>query len=185
MTHEIVRTVEAQMKRALDATQHDFAKIRTGRASPSALDTIMVDYYGVPTPIPQVGSVSVPEPRQLMISPYDKSLIPAIEKAIINSDLDVNPNNDGNVIRLIFPEMTEDRRKQLVKQVHTRTEDGCVSVRHARRDGLDALKTLEDETDLSEDERKRLEKEIQALTDKYIEQTHELQKKKDEELMTI
>ena len=173
------------MKRALDATQHDFARIRTGRANPSALDTIMVDYYGVQTPIPQVGNVSVPEPRQLMISPFDKSLIPAIEKAIINSDLDVNPNNDGNVIRLIFPEMTEDRRKQLVKQVHTRTEDGCVSVRHARRDGLDALKTLEDETEMSEDDRKRLEKEIQTLTDRFIEQTHELQKKKDEELMTI
>lgn len=185
MVHQTIQDAEEMMKKALEATQHDFARIRTGRASPMVLEAITVDYYGVPTPITQVAGVSVPEPRQLLLNPFDKNLIPEIEKAIMASDLGVTPNNDGQVIRLIFPEMTEDRRKDLVKQVHHRTEDGCVSVRHARREALDSLRKLKEAKDIDEDDEKHLEKEVQQLTDKYIEHTHDLQKKKEEELMSI
>ena len=173
------------MRKALEAMQHDFARIRTGRANPLVLEPIHIDYYGVQTPITQVATVSVPEPRQLLLAPYDKSMIGSIEKAIQASDLGVNPNSDGQTIRLVFPEMTEDRRRDLVKQVNHRTEEGCVSIRHVRRDALDSLKRLKEEKEMGEDEEKRLEKEVQTLTDQYIEHAHELQKKKDEELMQI
>jgi ribosome recycling factor len=141
MTHAVVKEAEDKMKKALEAMQHDFARIRTGRANPMVLEPITVDYYGVQTPITQVATVSVPEPRQLLLAPYDKSMVGTIERAILASDLGVNPNNDGQSIRLIFPEMTEERRKDLVKQVNHRTEEGCVSVRHARREALDQLKS--------------------------------------------
>jgi ribosome recycling factor len=144
-----------------------------------------VDYYGVQTPVSQVATVSVPEPRQLMLSPYDKSMLGTIERAILASDLGVNPNNDGQNIRLIFPEMTEDRRKELVKQVHNRTEEACVSIRHARREAIDLLKKAKEAKEMGEDDEKRYEKEVQTLTDKYIDHAHELQKKKDDELMHI
>ena len=185
MTHAVVKEAEDKMMTALVAMQHDFARIRTGRANPMVLEPITVDYYGVQTPVTQVATVSVPEPRQLMLAPYDKSLLGTIERAILASDLGVNPNNDGQNIRLIFPEMTEDRRKDLVKQVNHRTEEGCVSIRHARREALDVLKKMKDGKEMGEDDEKRLEKEIQTLTDKYIEHAHELQSKKDDELMKI
>jgi ribosome recycling factor len=185
MTNAVVKETEDKMKKALEAMQHDFARIRTGRANPMVLEPITVDYYGVQTPVTQVATVSVPEPRQLMLAPYDKSMLSTIEKAIQASDLGVNPNNDGQNIRLIFPEMTEERRRDLVKQVNGRTEEGCVSIRHARREALDALKKLKDGKEMGEDDEKRLEKEIQTLTDKYIEHAHELQHKKDDELMKI
>lgn len=185
MTHPIVKETEEKMNKALEAMQHDFARIRTGRANPLVLEPILIDYYGVQTPVTQVATVSVPEPRQLMLSPYDKGMLGTIERAILASDLGVNPNNDGQNIRLIFPEMTEDRRKELVKQVNHRTEEGCVSIRHVRREALDQLKKLKDEKEMGEDEEKRLEKEVQTLTDKSIEHAHELQKKKDEELMKV
>ncbi len=185
MAHQTIQDAEVMMKKALEATQHDFARIRTGRASPMVLEAITVDYYGVQTPITQVAGVSVPEPRQLLLNPFDKNMIPEIEKAILTSDLGVNPSNDGQFIRIIFPEMTEDRRKDLVKQVHHRTEDGCVSVRHARREALDSLRKLKEDKEIDEDDEKHLEKEVQQLTDKYIEHTHDLQKKKEEELMSI
>jgi len=185
MTHPVLKHAEEMMKKAIEATQHDFGRIRTGRANPMILDPIMVDYYGVKTPINQVATISVPEPRQLLLSPYDKNLLGEIERAINASDLGLNPNSDGQNIRLIFPEMTEDRRKELVKQIHLRTEDGCVSVRHARREALDLLKKMKDDNEIDEDEEKRLDKEVQTLTDKFIEVTHNLQKKKDEELMQI
>lgn len=173
------------MKKATEAMQHDFARIRTGRANPLVLEPIQIDYYGVPTPVSQVATVSVPEPRQLMLSPYDKSMLGAIEKAIQASDLGVNPTNDGQNIRLIFPEMTEDRRKDLVKQVNNRTEECCVSIRHARREAIDLLKKAKEAKEFGEDEEKRYEKDVQTLTDKYIDHAHELQKKKDDELMHI
>lgn len=173
------------MKKATEAMQHDFARIRTGRANPLVLEPITVDYYGVQTPVSQVATVSVPEPRQLMLSPYDKSMLGTIERAILASDLGVNPNNDGQNIRLIFPEMTEDRRKELVKQVHNRTEEACVSIRHARREAIDLLKKAKEAKEMGEDDEKRYEKEVQTLTDKYIDHAHELQKKKDDELMHI
>ncbi len=173
------------MKKATEAMQHDFARIRTGRANPLVLEPILIDYYGVPTPVSQVATVSVPEPRQLMLSPYDKSMLGPIEKAIQASDLGVNPTNDGQNIRLIFPEMTEDRRRDLVKQVHNRTEEACVSIRHARREAIDQLKKSKEAKEMGEDDEKRYEKEVQAITDKFIEHAHELQKKKDDELMHI
>ena len=185
MTHDTVKNADAMMRKALESMQHDFARIRTGRANPLVLEPILVDYYGVMTPITQCATVSVPEPRQLLLSPYDKSMLSSIEKAIQASDLGVNPNNDGQNIRLIFPEMTEERRKDLVKQVNHRTEEACVSIRHARRESMDALKKLKDSKQMGEDEEKRLEKEIQTLTDKHIEHAHELQRKKDEELMHV
>ncbi len=185
MTHEAVKYAEDLMKKATEAMQHDFARIRTGRANPLVLEPISIDYYGVQTPVSQVATVSIPEPRQLMLAPYDKSMLGAIEKAIQASDLGVNPTNDGQNIRLIFPEMTEDRRKDLVKQVHNRTEECCVSIRHARREAIDQLKKLKDGKEFGEDDEKRYEKEVQAMTDKYIEHAHELQKKKDDELMHI
>jgi ribosome recycling factor len=185
MTHAVVKEAEDKMKKALEAMQHDFARIRTGRANPMVLEPITVDYYGVQTPVTQVATVSVPEPRQLLLAPYDKSMLGTIERAILASDLGVNPNNDGQNIRLIFPEMTEDRRRDLVKQVNHRTEEGCVSIRHARREALDVLKKMKDGKEMGEDDEKRLEKEIQTLTDKYIEHAHELQHKKDDELMKI
>lgn len=185
MTHQAVKHAEDLMKKAVEAMQHDFARIRTGRANPLVLEPITVDYYGVQTPISQVATVSVPEPRQLMLAPYDKSMLGTIEKAILASDLGVNPNNDGQNIRLIFPEMTEDRRRELVKQVHNRTEECAVSIRHARREAIDALKKAKDAKEMGEDDEKRFEKEVQTLTDKYIEHAHELQRKKDDELMHI
>ena len=185
MTHPVLKHAEEMMKKALEATNHDFQRIRTGRANPQALEVIKIDYYGVETPITQVGSVGVPEPRQLLVTPYDKSMIPAIEKAIMESDLGVTPNNDGNAIRLVFPEMTEDRRKELVKQVHARTEEGCVSVRHARREALDMLRQMKDDKEIDEDDEKSLEKQVEELTHKYVDLTHDAQKKKDEELMTV
>lgn len=185
MTHAAVKHAEDLMKKAVEAMQHDFARIRTGRANPLVLEPIHVDYYGVQTPVSQVATVSVPEPRQLMLAPYDKSMLGVIERAILASDLGVNPNNDGQNIRLIFPEMTEDRRKELVKQVHNRTEECAVSIRHARREALDALKKAKEAKEMGEDDEKRYDKEVQTLTDKYIEHAHELQRKKDEELMKI
>lgn len=185
MTHPAVKHAEDLMKKATEAMQHDFARIRTGRANPLVLEPIHVDYYGVQTPVSQVATVSVPEPRQLMLAPYDKSMLSVIEKAIQASDLGVNPTNDGQNIRLIFPEMTEERRKELVKQVHNRTEECAVSIRHARREALDQLKKAKDAKEMGEDEEKRYDKEVQALTDKYIEHAHELQRKKDDELMHI
>lgn len=185
MTHEAVKHADDLMKKAVEAMQHDFARIRTGRANPLVLEPIHVDYYGVQTPVTQVATVSVPEPRQLLLAPYDKSMLSLIEKAILASDLGVNPNNDGQNIRLIFPEMTEDRRKDLVKQVHNRTEEACVSIRHARREAMDLLKKAKDAKEMGEDDEKRLEKEVQALTDKFIEHAHQMQQKKDDELMHI
>ena len=185
MTHDVVKQADYKMRKALESMQHDFARVRTGRANPLVLEPITIDYYGVQTPITQVANVSVPEPRQLLLSPYDKSMVGAIEKAIQASDLGVNPNSDGQTIRLVFPEMTEDRRRDLVKQVNNRTEEACVSIRHARRESIDQLKKLKDGKQMGEDDEKRLEKEIQTLTDKHIEHAHELQKKKDEELMHV
>jgi ribosome recycling factor len=185
MTHEAVKHAEDLMKKATEAMQHDFARIRTGRANPLVLEPITIDYYGVQTPVSQVATVSVPEPRQLMLAPYDKSMLGAIEKAIQASDLGVNPTNDGQNIRLIFPEMTEDRRRDLVKQVNNRTEECCVSIRHARREAIDQLKKLKEAKAFGEDDEKRYEKDVQTLTDKYIEHAHELQRKKDDELMHI
>ena len=175
---------EDKMKKTIEFLETDFSSIRAGRANPHVLDELRVDYYGTPTPIQQVGNVTVPEARIIQIAPWDKSLIKAIEKAILTSDLGLNPNNDGSVIRLIFPELTEERRKDLVKDVRKKAEEGKVAIRNIRRDGNDSLKKL-GKADVSEDEIKQLEDQLQKATDKYIKEVDALLEKKSKEIMTV
>ncbi|MBL8067255.1 MAG: ribosome recycling factor [Armatimonadetes bacterium] len=182
---EVLKDAEHKMQSAVEATVHDFGRIRTGRASAQVLEPIMVDYYGTPTPITQCANVSVPEPRQILISPYDKSMTGAIERAIQNSDLGINPNNDGTGIRLNFPPMNEERRKDLVKEVAKRSEEGCVAIRNVRHHALNALRDQQKNKEITEDDLKGLEKKLQDLTDKYVANTHEAQKKKEAEVMEI
>ncbi len=179
-----LQVYEEKMKKALDFLESDYASIRAGRANPHVLDKIRVDYYGTPTPIQQVGNVTVPEARIIQIAPWEKSLLKEIEKAILTSDLGINPTNDGNVIRLVFPELTEDRRKELVKEVKKKAEEGKVAVRNIRRDGNDAFKKLA-KTEISEDEIKQLEDELQKLTDKFVKEVDVLAENKTKELMTV
>lgn len=162
-----IQVYNEKMQKAYDFMESEFATIRAGRANPHVLDKIRVDYYGTPTPIQQVGNISVPEPRIIQIAPWEKSLIKAIEKAIMCSDVGITPSNDGSVIRLVFPELTEERRKDLVKEVKKKGEECKVAIRNIRRDGNDAFKKLA-KTEISEDEIKKLEDEIQKATDKYI-----------------
>ena len=173
-----------KMKKALEFLESDYGSIRAGRANPHVLDKIRVDYYGTPTPIQQVGNVTVPEARIIQIAPWEKSLLKAIEKAILTSDLGINPSNDGSVIRLIFPELTEERRKDLAKEVKKKAEDAKVAVRNIRRDGNDALKKL-GKTEVSEDEIKDLEDQLQKLTDKYIKDVDVMMEAKTKEIMTV
>ena len=184
MASEKVKMYEEKMTKTLAALDNDYSTIRAGRANPHVLDKIMVDYYGAPTPLNQVGNISVPEPRMLQIQPWDSSMIKAIEKAINQSELGINPGNDGKVIRLIFPELTEERRKELVKEVKKKGEAGKVAVRNIRRDANDYLKKL-GKTDISEDEIKDLEDEIQKLTDKYIKDMDKAVEEKSKEILTV
>ena len=181
---ERIKQYEEKMKKAYDFLGTDLATIRAGRANPHVLDKLRVDYYGTPTPLQQVGNVSVPEPRMLQIAPWDKSLIKDIEKAILASDIGITPSNDGTVIRLVFPELTEERRKDLVKEVKKKGEDGKVAVRNIRRDGNEAFKKLA-KTEISEDEIKDLEDELQKLTDKYIKDIDKLVEEKSQDIMKV
>ena len=180
---ERLKVYEEKMQKAVDYLQTDFAAIRAGRANPHVLDKIMVDYYGTPTPLQSVGNISVPEPRMLQISPWEKSMLKEIEKAILTSDVGITPTSDGTVIRLVFPELTEERRKELVKDIRKKGEDNKVVVRNARRDGNDAFKKLSKE--LSEDEVKDLSDELQKLTDKYIKDIDVMVENKSKEIMTV
>lgn len=162
-----IKDLQSKMDKALEHLSAELATIRAGRANPHVLDRIRVDYYGTPTPLQSVGNISVPEPRMLQISPWEKSMLKEIEKAILCSDVGITPTNDGNVIRLVFPELTEDRRKELVKDIKKKGEEAKVAVRNVRRDGNDVFKKLSKE-DVSEDEIKGLEDELQKLTDKFI-----------------
>ena len=173
-----------KMKKAMDFLEQDYAGIRAGRANPHVLDKLRVDYYGTPTPIQQVGNVTVPEARIIQIAPWEKNMIKAIEKAIQTSDIGINPSNDGSVIRLVFPELTEERRKDLAKEVKKKAEDAKVAVRNIRRDGNDAFKKLA-KTEISEDEIKQLEDELQKLTDKYIKEIDVMMEAKSKEIMTV
>lgn len=173
-----------KMKKTLDFLEADYAAIRAGRANPHVLDKLRVNYYGTPTPIQQVGNITVPEARIIQISPWEKSLLKEITKAIQTSDIGINPSNDGNVIRLVFPELTEERRKDLVKEVRKKAEEGKVAVRNIRRDGNDSFKKLA-KTDVSEDEIKQLEEQLQKLTDKYIKDIDALMEAKSKEIMTV
>lgn len=176
---------EEKMEKCVDYLVTEFASIRAGRANPNVLNKIRVDYYGTPTPIQQVANVSVPEPRMIQIAPWDRSLIKAIEKAIMTSDLGINPSNDGVVIRLIFPEVTEERRKQLAKDVKKKGEEQKVAVRNVRRDGVDAVKKMEKASEVTEDDRKDLEDQLQKLTDKYIKNIDKAVEEKTKEIMTV
>ena len=179
-----VQVYSDKMQKAYEFLEADFVAIRAGRANPHVLDKLRVDYYGTPTPIQQVGNVTVPEARIIQIAPWEKSLIKEIEKAIMTSDIGINPSNDGSVIRLVFPELTEERRKDLVKEVKKKGEEGKVAIRNIRRDGNDAFKKLA-KTEVSEDEIKGLEEDLQKLTDKYVKDIDALIDSKSKEIMTV
>ncbi|MBO4337422.1 MAG: ribosome recycling factor [Lachnospiraceae bacterium] len=182
--NEKVKIYDEKMTKAVDFLKSEYASIRAGRANPHVLDKVKVDYYGTPTPIQQVGNISVPEPRMLQIAPWEKTMIKNIEKAIMASDVGITPSNDGAVIRLVFPELTEERRKELVKDIKKKGEDGKVAVRNIRRDGNETLKKLSKE-DISEDEIKDMQDELQKLTDKYIKQIDELVEEKSKEILKV
>ena len=185
MDKEKFQVYEDKMNKSLDALLNEYASIRAGRANPKVLDKIRVDYYGTPTPIQQVGNVSVPEARMLVIQPWEKSLLKAIEKAILTSDLGINPTNDGSVIRLVFPELTEERRKELAKDVKKKGEGAKVAVRNIRRDANDSFKKMEKADEISEDEKTEAEEKIQKLTDKMIEKIYKAVETKLKEIMTV
>jgi ribosome recycling factor len=174
-----------KMEQAVAHLREDLASIRTGRAAPAVLHRITVEYYGTPVPLNQLANVNVPEPRLLQIQPFDKNAVGAIEKAIQSSDLGITPSNDGNVIRLAFPPLTEERRKELVKQVHHRAEDGRVAVRNVRRHTKEELEKLERDGGISEDDLIRAEKELQKLTDRFVAEIDEMQSHKEQELMEV
>jgi ribosome recycling factor len=175
---------EDKMVKAYEFLEADYMGIRAGRANPHVLDKLRVDYYGTPTPIQQVGNVTVPEARIIQIAPWEKSMIREIEKAIMTSDIGINPSNDGSVIRLVFPELTEERRKDLAKDVKKKAEDAKVAVRNIRRDGNDTFKKLAKE-EVSEDEIKQLEDKLQKLTDKFVKDIDVLVEEKSKEILTV
>ena len=179
-----VKTYEEKMQKAYDFLLAGYQTIRAGRANPHVLDKLKVDYYGTPTPIQQVGNITVPEARMIQIAPWEKSLIREIEKAIMASDIGITPNNDGTVIRLVFPELTEERRKDLVKDVKKKGEEAKVAIRNIRRDANDAFKKLA-KTEISEDEIKDLEDSVQKITDKYIKDVDKAIEEKSKEIMTV
>ena len=182
--NEKLQVYDTKMQKTLSSLDAELATIRAGRANPNVLNKLTVDYYGVPTPIQQAANISVPEARMIQIQPWDKSLIKEIEKAILTSDLGLNPSNDGSVIRLVFPELTEDRRKEIVKDVKKKGEAAKVAIRNIRRDGNDAFKKLKG-TEVSEDEIKDLEDQLQKLTDKYIANIDKAIDVKSKEVLTV
>ncbi|MFW5872151.1 MAG: ribosome recycling factor [bacterium] len=185
MIEEIKADLKENMDKAIKNLQYQMSRVRTGRASANVLDGITIDYYGVPTPIKQVGQISTPEARLLQIQPFDKSQIGAIEKAILTANLGVTPSNDGNLIRIPFPALTEDKRKQLVKEVKRLAEDARIAIRNARRDANDFIKKSEKDKDISEDESKKYQGEVQKTTDSYISKVDEIMDAKEKELMTV
>ena len=181
--NEKIKIYDEKMQKTIDHLEADYQGIRAGRANPHVLDRLRVDYYGTPTPIQQVGNVTIPEARMIQIAPWEKSLIKEIEKAILASDIGITPSNDGSVIRLVFPELTEERRKDLVKEVKKKAEECKVAVKNIRRDGNEAFKKIAKE--ISEDEVKQLEEELQKITDKYIKEVDKLTEAKSAEILTV
>lgn len=181
--NEKIKIYDEKMQKTIDHLEADYQGIRAGRANPHVLDRLRVDYYGTPTPIQQVGNVTIPEARMIQIAPWEKSLIKEIEKAILASDIGITPSNDGSVIRLVFPELTEERRKDLVKEVKKKAEECKVAVRNIRRDGNEVFKKIAKE--ISEDEVKQLEEELQKITDKYIKEVDKLTEAKSAEILTV
>lgn len=182
---EITKLYEDKMIKTCEALESDYATIRAGRANPHILDKIRVDYYGTATPLQQVANVSVPEARMIQIQPWEASLVKEIEKAILTSDLGLTPTNDGKTIRLVFPELTEDRRKEIVKDIKKKGENAKVAVRNIRRDANDSVKKNAKDNDMSEDEVKNIENDIQKLTDKYVAEVDKLVDAKTKEIMTV
>lgn len=180
-----VENINEKMEKVIENLEEKYSEVRAGRANPAILNKVNVDYYGTPTPINQVASVSVPEARLIVIQPWDKSLLSPIEKAISVADIGINPMNDGNLIRLAFPELTEERRKELSKEIKKMSEDAKVAIRNVRRDEMDSVKEDKKNNNISEDEEKRLEDEIQKATDKFIAKIDELTDKKISEIMTV
>ena len=185
MISDVVSDAERRMTKAVEAAQHDYTTIRTGRANPALLERITVEYYGTSMPVNQLATISVPEPRLLVIAPWDKGAIPHIERAITKSDLGLTPTSDGNVIRLSIPHLTEERRKELIKILHKKAEDHRVAIRNVRRDANDELKRLEKAGEVSEDDVHRAQEQIQKLTDKYIEQIDRITTAKEADLMEV
>ena len=185
MYKAVITTAKEKMNKTLAVIQKDLTTLRAGRANPQILDKITVDYYGTPTPINQVGNISVPEPRMLMISLWDSKMIPLVEKAILKSDLGLNPTNDGKVIRLIIPELNEERRKELTKLVRKSAEDAKVAIRSIRRDAMEHFKKLEKDTKITEDDRKTAEKKMQDKTDDAIKGIDKLCAEKEKEIMAV
>ena len=180
-----IKNYDEKMLKTIEVVKANFASVRAGRANAGVLDRISVEYYGTPTPLNQVAAISSPDPRTLVIQPWDNSLLKAIEKAIQTSDLGINPQKDGRVLRLAFPQLTEERRKELTKQVKKYGEEGKVAVRNIRRDAMDEIKKKTKKSEITEDDQKNLEKELQDLTDKRCKEIDELTAKKDKELMAV
>jgi ribosome recycling factor len=185
MPDEIIRSAEERMKRAISALSHEFSGVRTGRASGAILEKVTLDYYGAPTPLLQLAGVASPEPQLLVISPYDKSMIGAIEKAILASDLGLNPSNDGVVVRVPFPAPNEERRRELVKICHGYAEQARVAVRNARRDANDTFKKQEKDSTIGQDDARRAEAEVQKRTDAFVKDIDDLLKRKEQEIMEV
>lgn len=185
MIKDVVSEAESKMVKAIDVLKKDYATLRAGRATPALLEKVLVDYYGVPTPINQMANISVPESRSLVIQPWDKSVIATIEKAILKSDLGLTPTNDGTVIRLTVPQLTQERRNELVKVVKKKAEDARVAIRNVRRDANDHMKDLEKKHEVSEDDSKRGQEDIQKLTDKYIKEVDQIMNNKEQEIMEV
>ena len=185
MINDILASHEERMKKSLEALKHEFASLRAGRATPSLLDKVMVDYYGSPTPVNQVAKVSVPEPRMIVIQPWEKTILHDIEKAIMKSDLGLSPNSDGNAIRLAIPQLTQERRQELVKTVNKKAEEAKVALRNVRRDVNDAVKKLEKAKEITEDESKKGQESMQKLVDKYVKLVDSSREAKEKEVMEV
>ena len=182
---QLLKKTEERMEKSLQALDREFSSVRAGRANPSILDKVTVDYYGAPTPVNQMAAVSVPEARMLQIQPWDASTLKDIEKAIQAADIGINPQNDGRLIRLVFPALTEERRKELVKDIHKMSEEGKVAVRSVRRDAIEKCKAMKKEGEITEDDLAACEKDVQNLTDKYCKEIDTLTAAKEKEIMEI
>ncbi len=185
MIDEVFASAEDRMKKSVHAEERDLSAIRTGRARPALVENLQVEYYGTPTALSQVASIKVPDARLLVIEPWDRSVLGGIEKAILKSDIGLNPSNDGTVIRLSFPPLTQERRQELVKVVHKKVEDGKIALRNIRRDAHEELRAMEKRKEISEDEEKRATEQLQKLVDRYIQQMEQIGKAKESELMEI
>ena len=185
MLQDILDTAKEKMKKSCEVYERDMMGLRAGRANPKLLDRIMVDYYGTPTPIPQIGNISSPEPRLLVIAPWEAKLIPQIEKAIQKSELGINPSNDGKIIRLVFPELNEERRRDLTKVASRACEEAKVAIRNIRRDAMEQIKKLKKNSEITEDDQRDAEEDMQKLTDKAVKEVDEIYAKKEKEIMEV